>query len=129
MQPGFPMNPADAYAIVFALLACWGMFSGTSAFKARGGWSAHRWQVVLIGATFIGSAAMSSFALAMGWFQPWLLVPLGASFLGMIPLPCYFQAVDRIGALHAARNVLFVLIALLCFALGSGLWPLAWFGL
>jgi hypothetical protein len=43
-----------------------------------------------------------------------MLLPLGASYAAMIPLPCYFEAVDRIGWLHAARNVLFTLLAVLC---------------
>jgi len=120
------MRVADIYAAGFAFLAAWGVFSGAAAFKAAGAWSARRWQMFLVGALFTGSAAACALGLLLGWFRAWLLVPLGVSFLAMLPLPCYFAAVDRIGWLHAARNLLFMLIALLCFALGARLLPLPW---
>jgi hypothetical protein len=118
------MRPTDAYALALALLGAWGVYAGRMTHKqtrVRPGW---RWRILLVELFFIASCFLSSAALALGWFEAWMLVPVGASFLGMIPLPCYFEWVDRIGWLGALRNLLFLVIALFCLGVGVGLLPL-----
>lgn len=123
------MTAAYAYAIGFALLGAWGVFSGSRSFKPAGPWAVRRWQIVLIGNLFVGSCFLCAAGLWLGWFRAWMLAPFGASFLLMIPLPCYFKGVEQSRALHFARNVLFVAVAALCFSLALGLLPLSPFGL
>jgi len=118
------LTKTQLIAIGLVLLGAWGVFSGRGVWKKKGKWAALRRQIVTTGVVMIASCFVSAAGLWWGWFRPWMLLPLGASYAAMIPLPCYFEAVDRIGWLHAVRNVLFVLIALLCFAVGFGLLPL-----
>lgn len=123
------MNPADAYALGFALLGAWGVFTARKSFRVARPWSQRRWNIFLVDVLFSGSCFLCAAALRGAWFQAWLLLPLGASFLWMIPLPCYFDWAERLGWVHAARNILFVVVALVCFAVGMGLLPLSFFGL
>jgi hypothetical protein len=58
-----------------------------------------------------------------------MIAPLGASYLLMVPMPCYFGTVDRIKWLRTARNIVFVGTAVGCFAIAVGLIPLSWLGL
>ncbi|MFQ5778800.1 MAG: hypothetical protein ACE5IP_12410 [Terriglobia bacterium] len=123
------MSAADVYALGFALLGAWGVFTARKSFKAGGRWARLRWHIVLADGLFAGSCILCAAGLALGWFRAWMLMPLGASFLWMIPLPCYFDWVDRIGWVHASRNIFFVAVAVVCFVVGFGLVPLATFGL
>lgn len=110
------MTKAELVAIGLALLGCWGVYTGRGVWKMTGKWAALRWQIVTTGLVMVVSCFVCAAGLWWGWFRSWMLLPLGASYAAMIPLPCYFEAVDRIGWLHAARNVLFALIAILCAA-------------
>ncbi len=123
------MNLAQVYAAGFALLGAWGAYTVSRALKARGAWAARRWQVLLVDVLFGGSCLLCGAALWLDWFRAWMLLPFGASFLLMIPLPCYFKGVEQNRTLHLARNVLFAGIAALSFALALGLFPLSLFGL
>jgi len=118
------MHPTDAYALALALLGAWGVYAGRKTHKQtrpRSGW---RWRILLVELFFIASCFLCAAALALEWFEPWMLVPVGASFLGMIPLPCYLEWVDRVGWLHGLRNLLFLVISLFCLGVGVGLLPL-----
>lgn len=123
------MTATELYALGLALLGAWGVFTWRKPFKPTGKWSGRRWQIFLVEILFAGSCFLCAAGLYFGWFHSWLLAPLGVSFLGMIPLPCYFESVDRIRWLHAARNLLFAAVAALCFALALQLMPLSLFGL
>jgi hypothetical protein len=125
----FGLNLAETYAVGFALLGAWGVFSGSQTFKPVGPWAARRWQLVLVGNLFVASCFLCAGALWLGGFRAWMLAPFGLSFLLMIPLPCYFKGVDQSRGLHLARNLLFLCIAVLCLSLVLGLVPLAFFGL
>jgi len=118
------MHPTDAYALALALLGAWGLYAGRQTHKQIGLQSGWRWRILLVELFFVASCFLCSAALALAWFEPWMLVPVGASFLGMIPLPCYFEWVDRVGWLHGLRNLLFLVIALFCLGVGVGLLPL-----
>jgi hypothetical protein len=121
------MAPADAYALGFTVLAAWGTFTASRLFTAGRPWSRLRRQVLLADALLVASCLLCASTLRTRRFAPWMLVPLGASYLWMVPLPCYLEFVNR-GRLHVARNALFLAVALLCFALGFGLVPLALLG-
>lgn len=118
------MHPTDAYALALGLLGAWGVYAGRRTHEQIGLQSGWRWRMLLVELFFIASCFLCAAALALEWFEAWMLVPVGASFLGMIPLPCYFEWIDRIGWLHALRNLLFLVIALFCLGVGVGLLPL-----
>lgn len=120
------MSSTDAYALALALFGAWGVYAGRKTHKQTGVRSGWRWRMLLVELFFIASCFLCAAALALEWFEfeAWMLVPVGASFLGMIMLPCYFEWVDRIGWLHALRNLLFLVIALFCLGVGVGLLPL-----
>ena len=123
------MRVNEIVAAGLALLGAWGVFAGRKAPKMVGAWSARRLGLVLVGVLFIGGSWLCAAGLYWGWFRPWMMLPLGASYLGMLALPCYIEAVDRIPWLHTLRNVCFIAVALFCFAIAFGLVPLAWLGL
>jgi len=119
----------QAYALGFALLGAWGIFTATRSFKPAKPWAARRWQIVLVDVLFGGSCALCAAGLWLGWFRAWMLAPFGLSFLLMIPLPCYFRGVEQSRAFHRARNLFFLAVAALCLSLTLGLLPLSVFGL
>jgi hypothetical protein len=111
------MRNADLYALLLALRAGWGVFTLSRALKVAPGWSRLRVQIVAVEALFIPACLLAASALYWRAFAPWMAAPLGVCFVLILPLPCYFEAVDRIGWLHAARNALFIALALACFAI------------
>jgi hypothetical protein len=123
------MNLPGVYAAGLALLGAWGVFSGAQTWKRARQWSGLRRRLFVVGMVFTFSCFACAGGLWLGRFRAWLLVPLGLSFLGMIPLPCYFRAVDERRWAHAARNVLFAAVALFCLLLGFGVMPLSLIGL
>jgi hypothetical protein len=123
------MTAADAYALGLALRAAWGVFTLSRTLKLAPTWSRERTQIVAVEALFIPACLLAAAGLRFGWFAPWMAAPLGVCFLLILPLPCYFEVVDRIRWLHAARNTLFILLALACFAVAAGFLPLSSLGL
>ncbi len=123
------MALVDGYAAALALLGVWGAFTTVELARAERPWSSQRWYSVLTDCLFTGACFLCAAALRGRWFAPWMLLPIGASYGAMIPLPCYFALMNRIGWLHALRNCVFVLVATLCFVLGFGLLPLSLLGL
>jgi hypothetical protein len=85
-------------------------------------------RALLVDILFSGSCAMCAVSLWLHWFRAWMVAPLGVAYLLMIPMPCYFEPVNRIRWLHATRNILFVATAVGCFAIAGGLVPLSWLG-
>lgn len=123
------MRTADVYAVLLVLRACWGVFTLSRALKLAPVWSRLRAHIVAAEALFIPACLLPAAALHWGTFAPWMAAPLGVCFLLIIPLPCYWEAVHRIRWLHAARNALFVLLALACFAVALRWVPLSALGL
>jgi hypothetical protein len=123
------MSTADVYAALLVVRAGWGVWTLSRALKFSPVWSRLRVQIVAVETLFIPACLLPAAALHWGTFSPWMAAPLGACFLLIIPLPCYWEAVDRIRWLHAARNALFVLLALVCFAIALRWLPLAAVGL
>ncbi|WP_341329451.1 hypothetical protein [Mycobacterium shinjukuense] len=122
------MDVAAALRGWLSLLGAWGTFTTSQAFTAHARRADRRWQLLAVDALFTGSSFLCAAALGLGWFRAWMLAPFGLSYLLMIPVPCYFKAVNRSRGVHLARNLLFVLVALLSFALALRALPLAWFG-
>ncbi len=56
-------------------------------------------------------------------------MPLGLAYAAMIPIPCYFERVNRIRWLHALRNAVFAVVAVTCFGIGIGWVPRRLFGI
>lgn len=118
------MRSADLCAAGFTLLFVWDVYATARTLIRSSRWSWKHTRLLLVSLLFSGSCGLCAVSLRAGWFRAWMVAPLGASYLLMIPMPCYFQSVDRIGWLHAVRNVLFVLIAIACFAAAVGVLPL-----
>ncbi len=109
--------PADAIALTFFLRGVWGIYTATHTWKRGAHWASRRMWIVALEAVFVPASWLPAAALHFGWFQPWMAAPFGACFLFSLPLPCFIQAINRLRWLHIARNVIFVLVAILCFAI------------
>jgi hypothetical protein len=123
------MRAQTIYAAAFALRVVWGTFSLLRTWKRAPGWSRLRQQLVAVEVFSSASALLCAVALWAGKFAPWMLWPMGASILLAIPLPCFFEAVDRIGWLYWARNIFFIALGLFFFSVASGWIPPARLGL
>lgn len=115
------------YGSALVLLGCWATFTTSRTLASRGGWREHR-SLVAIGAAFVLSCFLPGVALLAGAFEPWMLIPLGLCYVGLIPFPCYFRWANR-GWVHTARTILFVLVSATLVAIGVGWIPVSWFGL
>jgi hypothetical protein len=78
---------------------------------------------------FSGACFLCAATLVVGQFRREMAALLALSYLAMLPMPCYFTAVDRIRPLRRIRNLLFLMVAALCLAVATGLLPLARLGL
>jgi hypothetical protein len=123
------MRLADLWATGFTLLCIWGIYVTGHALRRSSKWSWRLTRALLVDILFLVSCAMCATSLWWDWFRAWMVAPFGASYLMMIPMPCYFETVDRIRPLHVVRNILFVAVAVGCFAIALGLIPLPWLGL
>ena len=115
------MSAFETYAVALALLGAWGVYATCKSAKRERGWSRRRRLIVLVDCLFTVSCLGCAAALWTGHFKAWMAGPLGVSYLLMIPLPCYFESVDRVRWLHALRNVLFVAVALFFLAVAAGI--------
>jgi hypothetical protein len=109
------------------LLGCWATFTLSKTLASRGGWNEHR-GLVVVGAVFIASCFLPGGAMIAGAFSPWMLIPLGVSYLALVPLPCYFKWANH-GRIRTARTILFVLVGIGLIAAGLDWIPVSGFGL
>jgi hypothetical protein len=123
------MQAADVVAWLLVCRIGWGVYTLSRVVKLAPVWSRERIQIVAVEALFIAACLLAAAGLYRRTFAPWMAAPLGVCFLLILPLPCYFEAVDRIGWLHAARNALFILLALGCFGVALKWIPLSVLGL
>ena len=117
------MDRAGTYAAALALLACWGAVTTLQLTRAARPWTWRRRYGIVVDLVFTAGVAACAAALATNRFAAWLLLPVGASYAAMIPIPCYFETVNRVGWIHTVRNLMFAFIACACFAFGFRLLP------
>jgi hypothetical protein len=123
------METPDIYALLLVVRVAWGIFTLRHTLKLTRGWSRLRMQIVGAEACFIPACLLVAASLHWRVFAPWMTAPLGVCFLLLLPLPCYFEAVNRIRWLHLARNVFFVLLAVAFLAIAVQWVPLTGLGL
>jgi len=117
------------YASILTLLGAWGAYTMSKVYKPGRFRSWKRRLILLEDLLFTASCLGCAAALWTGHFRAWMAASVGLSYLLMIPLPCYFEPVNRIRWLHAARNLLFAAVALALFAVAAGIIPLSLLGL
>ena len=123
------MSATDVYAGALTLLGLWGVYAARKSVKPTRGWSWRRRFAIVVESVFVASCLGCAAALWSGRFQPWMAASIGLSYLLMIPLPCYFELVNRVRWLHVLRNILFIATALFLVAIAAGLIPLSSVGL
>jgi hypothetical protein len=117
------MRFANLYATGLALLGVWEIYATVGTLRRSSGSSWKRKRLLFVSFLLSGSCAMCAVSLWTDRFRAWMVMPLGVSYLLMIPMPCYFESMNRIRWLHMARNFLFVAVAAGCFAFAMGLIP------
>lgn len=123
------MSASELYAVALTLLGAWGIFATRASARIKKDWSQRRRLAVLVDALFVVSCLVCAAALWTGRFRAWMAASIGLSYLLMIPLPCYFERVNRARRLHALRDLLFAGVAFFLFAVAAGLIPLSVLGL
>ena len=123
------MNASGIYGGVLILMAFWGVNALRKPARSGGRWSWRRRQIVLVDALYVLSCAGCGLALWAGRFRSWMAAPIGLSYLLMIPLPCYFEWVDRSIWIRAPRNLAFLILAAFLFSIALGWVPLPSLGL
>jgi hypothetical protein len=123
------VSASDVYACALALLGIWGIYAARKSVKLSRGWSRRRRLIVLVDCLFVASCLACAAALLIGLFQAWMAASIALSYLLMIPLPCYFQSVNRVRWLRAMRDLLFIAVALFLIAMATGWLPLSLLGL
>jgi hypothetical protein len=111
------------------LLGAWGVVASRSLIHASRPWSLQAWLFLLSAVLLVGSAWGACATLATGHFAPWMLVPLGVSYILMLPLPCYFPSLTGTRLRFILRNIVFVAFAAVCIALGLKIIPVSAIGL
>ena len=86
--------------------------------------------IIFVSVLLFGSSCLlPGIALLTGKFDHWMLLPLGVSFFVMVPVPCYFDAVNVTPAIQWGRNLMFLVLGLFFLGLALGVIPLSSFGL
>jgi len=111
------------------LLGGWGVFASGALLHASRPWSRRTWLSLSSIVLLVSSAWGSGATLVTGHFTPWMLVPLGVSYVLMLPLPCYFPWITETRRRHFLRNVIFAILAAVCLAVGLKIIPLSAIGL
>jgi len=123
------MRAVEFWAIGLALLCAWGVYATARTYRPPSASSRRRKRALAVDVLFSASCALCAVSLWSQWFRPWMVAPFGASYLLMIPMPCYFETVDRVPWLRRTRNLVFVAVAAASFAIAGGLIPLSWLGI
>ena len=123
------MGAADLWVTGFVLLGVWDVYATVQSLRHASRRTWKWWRLVLVGVLLTGTCTLCAASLWSNRFRAWMIAPVGASYLLMLPMPCYFGWVDRTRWVHGLRNLLFVVIAAGCFAVAAGIVPLSWLGL
>lgn len=116
-------------AAFLLLLAAWGTFTSHRLFSAKRPWSRLKWLSFCCIVLLVGGSLSSGAGLLTGHFAPWMLIPIGISYITMLPLPCYFPWVTATNRRRALRNATFIVFATLLLGFGFGIIPLSDAGL
>lgn len=122
------------WAAFFALLCLWITFVAISVTMRRRGspehpWSWQRWLWLVTGVLVFSGSLWSAVGFARNQFNPAGFIPLGISYLLMMPLDCYFKWVTATRRRYTIRNGVFLAIAAVFFGVGFRVIPLSWMGL
>jgi hypothetical protein len=109
-----------ALAIGLIIHAGWSVFSLTQVFKPRADWAPLRRRLVTLDALLAASSLWAASELLTGRSGRVPFALLGVLVLLLVPLPCYFGAVNTSSRVLLARNVLFIAIAVTFFGLAAG---------
>lgn len=110
-------------------LGGWGVVASRALVHASRPWSHRTWFSLSSVVLLICSAWAGGVTLVTGHFAPWMFVPLGVSYILMLPLPCYFPWITETSLRHFLRNVIFSILAAACLAVGLKIIPMSAIGL
>jgi len=116
------------WAVFFGALGLWGACATAHWYKPKGRWAPARTRIFACCLLVTGGCLLILTGLIADRLRGWMFAPLGISYSALLFLPCYFRVVNRVMVVHVARNLLFGVIAILCFAIVAGMVPLSWFG-
>ena len=116
------------WALFFASLGLWGTYTSAHWYKPKGPWAPARKQIFVGCLLFVGACLLIVVGLTANRFRGWMVAPLGICYAAFLALPCYFPVFNQ-GLLRVVRNVLFVAVAMACFAVATGIIPTGWLGL
>jgi hypothetical protein len=88
-----------------------------------------RWLTLLVIALLLSGSLTSSIGLFAAFFAPWMFIPIGISYIFMLPLPCFFPWITDTPIRHTVRNAIFIVIAAFFLLFGFGAVPLSVIGL
>jgi len=108
-------------AIALLFHGCWSLFALTKLFKPRPEWAPLRKRLVVLDALLSGSSFWAAAELLTGRSARLPAAALGILVLLLIPLPCYFDAVNRHPGMLRARNVAFASLVAILMAFAAGL--------
>jgi hypothetical protein len=117
------------YAVFLLLLGVWSLFSSPKHVGKSGIFSWHLWLSICATCLLAFGGFTAGVALFASRFSRWMLLPIGVSYICMLPLPCYFHSLTSTARRRAIRNSAFGGFALFLLALGVGIIPLSVIGI
>jgi hypothetical protein len=121
--------PQISWTVVFGLLGLWAAYATAHWYKPVRRWAPARKMIFVGGLALTASCALMVAGLVTHRFMAWMFAPFGVIYALMVFLPCTFADFNRVKVLRRARDVLFVAIALFCFAVALGILPTHYLGL
>jgi hypothetical protein len=117
------------WTVLFILLGAWAAYTSSRWYTPKRRWAPARKVIFACDLTLMASCVLIVAGLTTDRFHAWMFAPFGAIYATAVFLPCYFPAVTRVKAIRMVRNVLFVVIAILCFAVAVGILPTSYLGI
>jgi hypothetical protein len=117
------------YATFLLLLGVWSLFSSRKHVGRVSTASWHIWLSICATRLLAFGSFTAGVALFASGFSRCMLLPIGLSYICMLPLPCYFHSLTSTAQRRAIRNSAFGGFALFLLALGIGIIPLSVIGI
>ena len=117
------------FAICLSLLSLWGVYVSSTHISVKHPWCLRRWLTLLIIAVLLSGSITSSVTLLTRSFAPWMFVPIGVSYILMLPLPCFFPWITDTRGRRLVRNAIFIFVAAFFLLFGFGAIPVSIIGL